>query len=167
MPSRLPRALLLAPILTVALLAPSAAHASDRGLQRTVIREENKTIPVANAFVEADSTYGHDPVGKPDDVLAKLGTFRHRLQAFKNAVTPIHTESVDSAVGKKGILTAVRESDLGLARYRKALKRVQDGTASRSAVVKDLRAAFKRLNEAAKDEAAALKKLHIVGVKQK
>ena len=161
MPSRVPRALLLAPVLTVALMSPAAAHASDRGLQRTVVREENKTLPVAYAYRLSNKAYADDPAATPDDLLARTGTFRHRLQAFKNAVTPIDAVSADSNAGKKQLLTALREYDIGLANFRKALKRIQDGVTTRRAVKANLVTYIKRVRAAAVDEASALKLLRI------
>ena len=143
----------------LAVTAAPAAQASDAGLQKTVVRYEKRVAPLAKSFAQADKAL--DTATDTNTASAATGKFRDGLHAYKKAIVPIKTQSVTAAAGKKQILTAIREFDLGLVQYQKLLDQVNAGADKTT-----LKATFvtlnKRIKAAAADETAALKKLGLV-----
>jgi hypothetical protein len=141
-----------------AVVAAPAAQASDAGLRKVVVRHEKRLAPLAKAFTKADKDLAN--VSDTNTASAATGAFRKGLRSFKTAIVPIKTESPAFAAGKKQLLTAIREFDIGLVEYQKLLEQVNAG-ASKA----DLKSTFTTLNNrieaAADDEAAALKKLQL------
>jgi hypothetical protein len=154
------RALILALIAatTGAVVAAPAAQASDRGLQKTVVRYENRLTPLAKSFTKADKALATAP--DTNAASAAAGAFRKGLRAYKTAIVPIKTQSTRGAAGKKQMLTAIREFDLGLVQYQKLLDKVAAG-ADKSSLKSTFVTLNKRIAAAADDEAAALKLLKI------
>jgi hypothetical protein len=143
--------------LTAASIAAApAAQASDTGLKKTVVRYEKRLTPAAKAFAAADK--GLESATSTDAASAATGTFRTGLRAYKQALVPIKTETATVAAGKKQMLTAIREFDLGLVQYQKLLDKVNAG-ADKDSLKSTFVTLNKRLDAAAKDEASALKKL--------
>jgi hypothetical protein len=138
---------------------PAAASASDAGLKKTVVRYEKRVGPVAKAWNAADKALA--TATSTDDASAATGNFRRGLHAWKVAITPIKTTSATSAGAKEKILTAIREYDLGLVQYQKALDKLNSG-ASKSSLKSSIVRAEKRIVAAANDETAALKELGLV-----
>ncbi|WCB94409.1 hypothetical protein DSM104299_03145 [Baekduia alba] len=85
---------------------------------------------------------------------AATGKFRAGLRSYKTALVPIKTQTASAASGKKQMLTAIREFDLGLVQHQKLLDQVNAGADKSS-----LKATFVTLNQRIKavaaDEAAA------------
>jgi len=151
-------ALTLAATSMTAVVAAPAAQASDRGLQKTVVRYENRTTPLAKAFAKADK--GLATATDTNTASAAAGAFRKGLHAYKVALVPIKTESARGAAGKKQILTAIREYDLGLVQYQKLLDKVNAG-ADKNSLKSTFVTLNKRIAAAADDEKAGLKLLKI------
>lgn len=138
---------------------PAAASASDAGLKKTVVRYEKRVAPEAKAWSAADKAL--ESATTTDGASAATGAFRRGLHSWKVALTPIKTTSATSAGAKKEILTAIREYDLGLVQYQKALDKLNAG-ASKSSLKSSIVRSEKRIAAAANDEAAALKELGLV-----
>lgn len=141
---------------TMALGATPAAQASDKGLVKTVVRHEKRVKPLAKAWAKADKALAEAP--DTNAASAATGKFRDGLHAWKVALTPIKTDTATAAAAKKQLLTAIREYDLGLVQYQKLLDKVNAGAPKDS-----LKSTFvtlnKRIDAAADDEDAALRKL--------
>jgi hypothetical protein len=138
---------------------PAAASASDTGLKKTVVRYEKRVEPLAAKWHAADKAL--TTATSTDNASAATGAFRRGLHSWKVAVTPIKTESATAAGGKKELLTAIREYDLGLVQYQKALDKLNAG-ASKDSLKSSLTRAVKRITAAANDETAALKELGLL-----
>ena len=143
---------------TVALGAVAAgpAQASDAGLHSTVKKWELKVTPLVVSFKQADTGLATAP--NTDTAEAAGGALRKGLRSYKAAIVPIKTETADYALGKKKILTSIREFDIGLVAYETLLKKVNAG-ASKDSLKKSFVTANKRIDDAAKDEDAGLKLL--------
>jgi hypothetical protein len=155
------RAITLALLATTAGAAFSApgALASDAGLKKTVVRHEKRVTPLAKAFAKADKALTSSS-SDPTAASAAAVALRTGLRSYKTAVVPIKTESASSAAGKKQILTAIREFDLGLVQYQKLLEKVAAG-ADKDSLKSTFVTLNKRLAAAADDEASALRLLKI------
>jgi hypothetical protein len=154
------RAVTLALVATTAggVLAAPAAQASDRGLQKTVVRYEKRLTPLADAFTKTDKAL--TTATDTNAAAAATGAFRKGLRAYKTALVPITTQSTRGAAGKKQMLTAIREFDLGLVQYQKLLDKLSAG-ADKDSLKSTFVTLNKRIAAAADDEAAALKLLKI------
>jgi hypothetical protein len=143
---------------TVAIGAVAAgpAQASDAGLHKTVKRYEQKVTPQATAFFKADAALPQ--AADTNTASAATGAFRKGLHGFKVAIVPIKTESTEYAAGKKQLLTAIREYDIGLANYQKLLDKLTAG-ASKDSLKSSLTTVVKRLKAAQKDEVSGLEQL--------
>lgn len=146
----------VAVLTTTALVGAPAAHASDKGLVKTVARYEKRVSPLAKAFAKADKALSS--ATDTNAASAATGKFRDGLHAFKVALTPIKTDTATAAAGKKQMLTAIREFDLGLVQYQKLLDQVNAG-ADKASLQSTFKSLNKRIDAAADDEAAAIKKL--------
>jgi hypothetical protein len=155
------RALTLALATTTAgaALGAPAAQASDAGLKKTVIRYEKRMTPLAKAFTKADKALATTP--DTSTASAAAGAFRTGLRSYKTTIVPIKTQSSASAAGKKQMLTAIREFDLGLVQYQKLLDKVAAG-ADKSSLKSTFLTLNKRIAAASDDEAGALKLLKII-----
>jgi hypothetical protein len=147
--------LAVAGIAATALGAPTA-QASDVGLKKTVVRYEKRLAPVAKAFAVADKDL--DQAQDTNAASTAAGRFRDGLHAYKKAIVPIKTQTTRAAAGKKQMLTAIREFDLGLVKYQKLLDEVNAG-ADKASLKSTFVTLNKRIKAAADDEAAALKLL--------
>jgi hypothetical protein len=154
------RAVTLALIATTTggVIATPSAQASDRGLQKTVVRYEKRLTPLAKNFAKADKALATAP--DTNAASSATGAFRTGLRAYKVALVPITTQSTRGAAGKKQMLTAIREFDLGLVQYQKLLDKLNAG-ADKSSLKSTFITLNKRIAAAADDEAAALKLLKI------
>lgn len=154
----MPRAgtLAAAALATTAMVGAPAAQASDAGLVKTVVRHEKRVTPLAKAFTKADKALTTAP--DTNAASAAAGKFRDGLHSFKIALTPIKTDTATAASAKKGMLTAIREYDLGLVQYLKLLDKVNAG-ASKDSLKSTFVTLNKRIAAAADDEAAAIKQL--------
>jgi hypothetical protein len=148
--------LALSALTAASIAAAPAAQASDTGLKKTVVRYEKRLSPVAKAFGAADKDL--ENATDTNAASAATGKFRSGLHAYKQALVPIKTESATAAAGKKQMLTAIREFDLGLVQYQKLLDKVNAG-ADKNSLKSTFVTLNKRIAAAAKDESAALKKL--------
>jgi spermidine/putrescine-binding protein len=148
--------LAVAILTTTALAAAPAAQASDRGLVKIVVRHEKRVTPMARAFAKADKALS--TATDTNAASAATGKFRKGLHAFKVALTPIKTDTATAAAAKKGMLTAIREYDLGLVQYQKLLDQVNAG-ASKDSLKSTFETLNKRIDAASDDEAAAIKLL--------
>jgi hypothetical protein len=143
-----------------AVLVAPAAQASDAGLKKTVIRHEKRVTPLAKAFAKADEALGPSATDT-SAASAAAGAFRTGLRSYKTAVVPIKTESAGAAAGKKQMLTAIREFDLGLVQYQKLLAKVAAG-ADKNSLKSTFVTLNKRLAAASDDEESALRLLKII-----
>jgi spermidine/putrescine-binding protein len=141
---------------TTALAAAPAAQASDKGLVKIVVRHEKRVTPLAKAFAKADKALS--TATDTNSASAATGKFRDGLHSFKIALTPIKTDTATAAAAKKGMLTAIREYDLGLVQYQKLLDQVNAG-ASKDSLKSTFETLNKRIAAAADDESAAIKLL--------
>jgi ABC-type Na+ efflux pump permease subunit len=139
-------------------LAAPAAQASDAGLQKTVVRYEKRLTPLAKSFAKADKALA--TATDTNAASAAAGAFRTGLRSYKTALVPITTQSSRGAAGKKQMLTAIREFDLGLVQYQKLLDKLNAG-ADKDSLKSTFVTLNKRIAAAADDEAAALKLLKI------
>jgi hypothetical protein len=137
-------------------LASAPAQASDHGLRKTVKRYELRLTPKAKAFAKADAAL--PSAADTNAASAATGALRETLHAYKVAIVPIKTQTVNVAAGKKQMLTAIREFDIGLVEYQKLLDKVNTG-ASKDSLKSSFVTLNKRIKEAAKDEVSALKLL--------
>lgn len=138
---------------------PAAAPASDIGLKKTVVRYERRLAPTVVRWKAADKAL--PDATSTDTASAATGAFRKGLHQWKVAVTPIKTESPTAAGGKKELLTAIREYDLGLVQYQKLLDKLTAG-ATKDSLKATLTRTEKRIVAAANDEHAALKELGLL-----
>jgi hypothetical protein len=145
----------VAAVATACAVAP-AAQASDAGLVKTVARYEKRVAPKAEAWGKADKAL--TSATDTDAASAATGAFRDGLHSFKIALTPIKTDTATAASGKKQLLTAIREYDLGLVQYQKLLDKVKSG-ADKDSLKSTFVTLNKRIKAAADDETAALKTL--------
>jgi hypothetical protein len=143
----------------LAVTAAPAAQASDNGLKKTVVRYEKRVAPLARSFAKADKAL--DTATDTNAASAATGKFRDGLHAYKKAVVPIKTQTATAAAGKKQILTAIREFDLGLVQYQKLLDQVNAG-ADKATLKSTFTTLNKRIKAAADDEVQALRKLGLV-----
>jgi hypothetical protein len=158
MPSR---AITLALGLTTAgavLVAP-AAQASDAGLRKTVIRHEKRVTPLAKAFAAADKAVEATTTDFTAATNAATA-FRNGLRSYKTAIVPIKTQSASHAAGKKQMLTAIREFDLGLVQYLKLIEKAAAG-ADKDSLKSTFVTLNKRFKAAADDEQSALRLMKI------
>jgi hypothetical protein len=157
------RAVTLALVVTTAgaTFAAPAAQASDAGLKKTVIRHEKRVTPLAKAFAKADKALESSTTADPTAASAAAIALRTGLRSYKTAVVPIKTTSASSAAGKKQILTAIREFDLGLVQYQKLLEKVAAG-ADKDSLKSTFVTLNKRLAAASDDEESALRLLKII-----
>lgn len=146
----------VAALTTTALAAAPAAQASDQGLVKIVVRHEKRVTPLAKSFAKADKALASAP--DTNAASAAAGKFRDGLHAFKVALTPIKTDTATAASAKKGMLTAIREYDLGLVQYQKLLDKLNAG-ADKNSLKSTFETLNKRIAAAADDEAAAIKQL--------
>ncbi len=146
----------VAALTTTALAAAPAAQASDKGLIKIVVRHEKRVTPLARSWAKADKALA--TATDTNAASAATGKFRDGLHAFKVALTPIKTDTATAAAGKKGMLTAIREYDLGLVQYQKLLDKVNAG-ADKNSLKSTFETLNKRIAAAADDEAAAIKLL--------
>jgi ABC-type Na+ efflux pump permease subunit len=139
-------------------IAAPSAQASDRGLQKTVVRYEQRLTPLAKTFTKADKALA--TATDTNAASSATGAFRSGLRAYKVGLVPIKTQSTRAAAGKKRMLAAIREFDLGLVQYQKLLDKLNAG-ADKSSLKSTFVTLNKRIAAAADDEAAALKLLKI------
>ena len=140
-------------------VVPGVASASDAGLKKTVVRYEKRLAPTVKKWKASDAALPQ--ATSTDDASAATGAFRKGLHAWKVALTPIKTESTTAAGGKKELLTAIREYDLGLVQYQKLLDKLTAG-ATKDSLKATLVRTEKRIKAAANDEAAALRELGLL-----
>jgi hypothetical protein len=138
---------------------PAAAPASDAGLKKTVVRYEKRLAPTVKRWKAADKAL--PGATSTDDASAATGAFRKGLHSWKVAVTPIKTQTATAAGGKKELLTAIREYDLGLVQYQKLLDKLNAG-ATKDSLKATLTRLEKRIAAAANDESAALRELGLL-----
>jgi hypothetical protein len=143
-----------------AVLVAPAAQASDAGLKKTVVRHEKRLTPLAKAFAAADKALGSSTTDA-NAASAAAGAFRTGLRSYKTAIVPIKTQSPGAAAGKKQMLTAIREFDLGLVQYQKLLEKVAAG-ADKSSLKSTFVTLNKRIAAASDDEESALRLLNII-----
>jgi hypothetical protein len=150
------RSVAVAVIAAGSVLAAPTAQASDKGLVKIVVRHEKRVSPMAKSWAKADKALESAP--DTNAASAATGKFRDGLHAFKVALTPIKTDTATAAAAKKGMLTAIREYDLGLVQYQKLLDKVNAG-ADKASLKSTFVTLNKRIDAAADDEAAAIKLL--------
>jgi hypothetical protein len=153
-------AIALAATTSGAVLVAPAAQASDAGLQKTVARHEKRITPLAKAFAKADKALGSSTTD-PNAASAAAGALRTGLRSYKTAIVPIKTETSRAAAGKKQMLTAIREFDLGLVQYQKLLEKVAAG-ADKDSLKSTFVTLNKRIAAASDDEESALRLLKII-----
>jgi len=142
-----------------AVLVAPIAQASDAGLKKTVIRHEKRVTPLAKAFAKADKAV-ESTTTDFTAASAAATALRTGLRSYKTAIVPIKTESASSAAGKKQMLTAIREFDLGLVQYLKLIEKAAAG-ADKDSLKSTFVTLNKRLKAAADDEKSALRLLKI------
>lgn len=153
---KLPIVGLLLAALGLGLVAAAPVEASDAGVRKVVKRHQARVAPLAEAFRKADQA-----VQSSADIPAAAeaaGKMRQGLRKYKNALTDAKAVSSKVKRGKKQLLTAIREFDLGLVEYQGLVKMAQTG-ATEDQIKASLETINKRISEAAKDEESALRTL--------
>ncbi|MES1194067.1 MAG: hypothetical protein ABUM26_07050, partial [Solirubrobacterales bacterium] len=140
------------------LIAPTA-QGSDAGLKKTVIRHEKRITPLAKAFAKADKAV-ESTTTDYTAASAAATALRTGLRSYKTAIVPIKTQSASSAAGKKQMLTAIREFDLGLVQYLKLIEKATAG-ADKDSLKSTFVTLNKRFEAAVDDEKSALRLLKI------
>lgn len=136
-------------------VTPSPAVASDETLKAGI---EEVLINARPALEEFESAAQALPKAKSTARLEKatLG-FRFVLRQYKWGVINRKASSDEGLAAKKQLLTAIREYDIGLVEYTKAIEKLDQKGAKRASILSSLRTADKRFTAAVEDETAALK----------
>lgn len=152
------------PVLTALLaagligVAAAPAQASDETLGAAITKVVPQVTPSVEAFVTTA-----DKASSSGD-LTKLGAatddVRQAISLYKWTVVNYKASTEEGLAGKRQLLTAIREYDIGFAAYANALDKLDAG-ASKASTLKSLKSFSKRIKEAVKDEAAALETLGI------
>lgn len=145
---------------TLGTLAGTAApaSASDETLRDAAIESVQQVKPLVTAFAQAadDAEQSGDLSG----MVATTVDFRGGLRYYKWSVVNRKASTPNGLAAKKQLLTAIREYDLGLVQFQKAYAKVA-GSSTKASLVSTLKTAVKRINEATKDETAALTRLGV------
>lgn len=153
---KLPIVALLLTALGFGLVTAAPVQASDAGVRKVVKRHQARVAPLAEKFRKADQA-----VKSSADIPAAAeaaGNLRQGLRKYKNALTDAKAVSAKVKRGKKQLLTAIREFDLGLVEYQGLVELAGTG-ASEEQIKASLETINKRIAAAAEDEEAALKTL--------
>lgn len=150
----------IAPVVVLAavLLAPAAAQASDRQLQRIVVREERQAIPVADRFASALRSFSRN--GKPTRLLRATRSFRRQIRGYRHAVTPIRTRHPRAKGAKRRLMKALRAYNAGLRQFEMGTKELARGRSPRRARP-NFRSGRRFLRRAGRHNRAALRALNI------
>lgn len=136
------------------------ASASDETLKSAITQVIPKITPTLDAFVK--EAKGATSSGDLTKLRQATIDVRRGISQYKFTVVNYKASTADGLTAKKQLLVAIREYDIGFAAYNNALDKLQQG-ASKASTLKSLRSFAKRIEEASKDEAAALKALGIDG----
>jgi hypothetical protein len=137
---------------------PSLAAASDETL-----RQEIQTVFVEVRPALIDFRDAAERAQASEDTRELQGAtdrLRDALRRYKWGVVNRKSSSPRGLAAKRQLLAGIRQLDIGLVEYQKALARVEAG-ASRRSILSALRTADKRITEAASDEAEALEALGV------
>lgn len=138
--------------------APSPASASDETL-----RGEIETVLVELRPALAEFQVAARGLARAKDTSrlqeATQG-FRTGLSRYRWGVVNRKASSPDGLAAKKLLLTAIRQFDIGLVQYEKALEKLDAG-AKKSSILASLRTADRRFTEGAQDETDALAALGV------
>ena len=137
------------------------ADASDATLRAGVVQVLETVEPLALQFRDAAKVA--DESGDLAPLAAATANLRTGMRVYKWSVVNRKASSSDGLAVKRQLLTAIRQYDLGLVQFQKAVTQVTGSSVDEASVKDKLRTATKRLDEAVEDEAAALKALGIDG----
>jgi hypothetical protein len=141
-----------------AAVLPSSAAASDETLRQEIQAVFVEVRPALVAFRDAAERVG-DAEGT-GELQGATDRLRDAIRRYKWGVVNRKASSPSGLAAKRQLLAGIRQLDIGLVEYQRALVRVDAG-ASRSSIVRALRTADRRLSEGARDEAEALEALGV------
>ncbi len=154
------RSTILTALATAAALGvcASPAAASDATLKAEIAAVVPKVQPAVTAFV--DTAEQVERSGDPKALNDATARVRKAISLYKWSVVNRKASTEAGLAGKQQLLVAIREYDIGFAAYQTAIDKATAG-ASKASFTKSLKTFAKRIQEAAKDEAAALEALGI------
>ncbi len=137
---------------------PSSAAASDETLRQEIQTVFVEVRPALVAFRDAAERVGDAP--DTGELQGATDRLRDAMRRYKWGVVNRKASSPRGLAAKRQLLTGIRQFDIGLVQYQRALARV-DADASRGSILSALRTADRRITEAARDEAEALEALGV------
>ena len=153
------RSLLVATALAAGAAAlPAPAAASDETLRQEIQAVFVEVRPALEAFRDAAVRVEDAP--DTGELQGATDRLRDALRRYKWGVINRKASSRRGLAAKRQILAGIRQVDIGLVEYQRALVRVDAG-ASRRAILRALRTADRRITEGAKDEAEGLEALGV------
>ena len=159
MPARTSTAALTALLAAAACgLSAGPASASDETLKAEIASVLPEITPTLTAFVK--EAKAAEKTGKVTKLRAATLDVREGISRYKWSVVNRKASTDQGLAGKQALLVAIREYDIGFAAYTNALDKATSG-ASRASTIKSLKSFAKRIDEASKDEAAALEQLGV------
>lgn len=136
------------------------ASASDETLKAAITQVIPEITPTLDAFSkEAKRATSSGDLAKLRQATIDVRTGIHK---YEGTVVNYKASTARGLAAKKQLLVAIREYDIGFAAYGNALDKLRRG-ASKASTLSSLRSFARRLEEAAKDEAVALRALGIDG----
>ncbi len=137
---------------------PSPAAASDETLRQEIQTVFVEVRPALVAFRDAAERVAEaEDTGELQGATDRL---RDAIRRYKWGVINRKASTPGGLAAKKQLLAGIRQLDIGLVEYQRALVRVDAG-ASRSSILRALRTADRRISEGADDEAEALEALGV------
>jgi len=137
---------------------PSTAAASDETLRQEIQTVFVEVRPALEAFRAAAERVEDAP--DTAELQEATDQLRYAMRRYKWGVVNRKASSPRGLAAKRQLLTAIRQFDIGLVAFHRALVRV-DARAGRGAILSALRTANRRITEAARDESEALEALGV------
>ncbi len=155
------RSLVVACVLAAAAAAlPAPAAASDETLRQEIQTVFVEVRPALEAFRAAAERVEDAP--DTGELQGATDRLRHAMRRYKWGVINRKASSPGGLAAKRRLLTAIRQFDIGLVEFNRALVRVE-ARAGRGPILSALRTADRRIGEAARDESEALEALGVPG----
>ena len=145
-------------LVACAAAVPSPAAASDETLRQEIQAVFVEVRPALEAFRLAAERVEEAP--DTGELQGATDRLRDALRRYKWGVINRKASSRRGLAAKRQLLTGIRQFDIGLVEYQKALVRLDAG-ASRGSILSALRTADRRITEAARDEAEGLEALGV------
>jgi hypothetical protein len=152
------RTLVAAAVAACAAALPAPAAASDETLRQEIQTIFVEVRPALDAFRLAAERVAEAP--DTGELQGATDRLRDALRRYKWGVINRKASSRRGLAAKRQILTGIRQFDIGLIEYQKALVRLDAG-GSRGSILSALRTADRRITEAARDESEGLEALGV------